>query len=123
MEKYPRPTRAWLFNNNYSYVCEEDPDGFHIITRHHIIAKRKWMPEFLAWSTCIGLMAFICTLLSPIPTVSISCIILYLCDCFIQTNFISLSLQRWKYDDGKIWNSILPWLHTFKVFSIIMFWV
>lgn len=28
------------------------------------------MPEFLAWSTCVGLMAFICTLLSPIPTVA-----------------------------------------------------
>lgn len=70
MEKHPQPTRAWLFSNNYSYVCEEDPDGSRIITRHHIIAKRKWVPEFLAWSTVIVLMTFICTLLLPIPAVA-----------------------------------------------------
>lgn len=70
MEKHPRPTRACLFSNNYSYFREEDPDGSRIITRHHIIAKRKWMPEFIAWSTVLVLMTFICTLLLPIPTVA-----------------------------------------------------
>lgn len=70
MDKPPGPIRACLFSNNYTYACEEDPDGIHIITRHHIIAKSKRMHEFLAWSTVVGLMAFICTLLSPIPTVT-----------------------------------------------------